>query len=155
MIRLQREDFDVGAEIDALTRGRPDIGGVCSFVGQVREVGEGGELEALVLEHYPAMTERQLADIEAEACRRWPLTETLIIHRYGRLEPAERIVLVVAASAHRGAAFEACRFMIDWLKTKAPFWKREDTTAGPRWVEASAADDASAERWRRAPGDTR
>lgn len=155
MIRLQREDFDVGAEIDALTRGRADIGGVCSFVGQVREVGEGGELEALVLEHYPAMTERQLADIEAEACRRWPLTATLIIHRYGRLKPAERIVLVVAASAHRDAAFEACRFMIDWLKTKAPFWKREDSTLGPRWVEARAADDASAERWRRAPGDTR
>ncbi len=154
MIRLQREDFDVGAEIDALTRGRADIGGVCSFVGQVREVGAAGELRALVLEHYPAMTERQLADIEAEACRRWPLTATLIIHRYGRLEPAERIVLVIAASAHRDAAFEACRFMIDWLKTKAPFWKREDTATGPRWVEASAADDASAERWRRAPGET-
>lgn len=152
MIRLQREDFDVGAEIDALTRGRADIGGVCSFVGQVREVGEGGELEALVLEHYPAMTERQLADIEAEACRRWPLTATLIIHRYGRLKPAERIVLVVAASAHRDAAFEACRFMIDWLKTKAPFWKLEETAAGGQWVEARDSDDRAARQWESAAG---
>ena len=150
MIRVQRQDFDIGAEIEALTGGRHDIGGVASFVGITR-ADSGGDDEtvtAMTLEHYPAMTERQLADIEAEACRRWDLTASLIVHRYGRLEPGDRIVLVVTAAAHRQAALEACAFLIDWLKTKAPFWKREETAAGARWVAARAADDRAAERWR-------
>jgi molybdopterin synthase catalytic subunit len=147
MIRVQREDFDVGAEIDRLTRGKHGIGGVASFVGLVRSVAGGEQVGAMTLEHYPGMTERLLAEIEAEARRRWPLEDTLVIHRYGRLEPGERIVLVVTASAHRQAAFEACEFLVDWLKTKAPFWKLEETAAGPRWVEAQASDDQATKRW--------
>jgi molybdopterin synthase catalytic subunit len=147
MIRVQREDFDVGAEIDRLTRGRHGIGGVASFVGLVRSVAGGEHVGAMTLEHYPGMTEKLLAEIEAEARRRWSLEDTLVIHRYGRLEPGERIVLVVTASAHRQAAFEACEFLVDWLKTKAPFWKLEETAAGPRWVEAQASDDQAMKRW--------
>ena len=149
MIRVQREDFDIGAEIEALTGGRSDIGAVASFVGITRADGGGDEtVTAMTLEHYPAMTEKQLADIEAEACRRWNLTASLIVHRHGRLEPGDRIVLVVTAASHRRAALDACAFLIDWLKTKAPFWKREETAAGKRWVAARAADDRAAERWR-------
>ena len=152
MIRVQREDFDIGAEIEALTGGRSDIGAVASFVGITRADAGGGEsIGAMTLEHYPAMTERQLAEIEAEACRRWNLTASLIVHRYGRLEPGERIVLVVTAAPHRRAALDACAFLIDWLKTKAPFWKREETESGTRWVAARAADDRAAARWRDAP----
>ncbi|HEX9463269.1 MAG TPA: molybdenum cofactor biosynthesis protein MoaE [Alphaproteobacteria bacterium] len=147
MIRVQREDFDVGAEIERLTAGRHDIGGVVSFVGLVRDMAGGTKIGAMTLEHYPGMTEKQLAEIEAEAHRRWPLAASLIVHRYGRMEPGERIVLVVTASAHREAAFEACHFLIDWLKTKAPFWKLEDTDKGAQWVAAEARDDAAAERW--------
>ena len=150
MIRVQREDFDIGAEIEALTEGRDDIGAVASFVGITRaDAGKdaGYAVTAMTLEHYPAMTEKQLADIEAEACRRWNLTASLIVHRYGRLEPGDRIVLVVTAAAHRRAALDACAFLIDWLKTKAPFWKREETAGGERWVAARAADDQAAERW--------
>jgi molybdopterin synthase catalytic subunit len=147
MIRVQREDFDVGAEIDRLARGKHGIGGVASFVGLVRSAAGGESVGAMTLEHYPGMTEKLLAEIEAEAQRRWPLEGTLLIHRYGRLEPGERIVLVVTASAHRQAAFEACEFLVDWLKTKAPFWKLEETAAGPRWVEAQAGDDHAAKRW--------
>ena len=150
MIRVQREDFDIGAEIEALTEGRHDIGAVASFVGITRaDAGKdaGDAVAAMTLEHYPAMTEKQLADIEAEACRRWDLTASLIVHRYGRLEPGDRIVLVVTAAAHRRAALDACAFLIDWLKTKAPFWKREETADGARWVEARATDDRAAERW--------
>ena len=150
MIRVQREDFDIGAEIDALTGGRHDIGAVASFVGITRADADkdaGAAVAAMTLEHYPAMTEKQLADIEAEACQRWDLTASLIVHRYGRLEPGDRIVLVVTAAPHRRAALDACAFLIDWLKTKAPFWKREETAAGARWVEARAADDHAAERW--------
>jgi len=156
MIRVQREDFDIGAEISKLTAGKHEIGGVVSFAGLVRDfVGEKGaggtKIGAMTLEHYPGMTEKQLAEIEAEANKRWPLSASLIIHRYGRLEPGERIVLVVTASAHREAAFEACQFLIDWLKTKAPFWKLEDTDKGAQWVAADARDDQAAGRWVKTP----
>jgi molybdopterin synthase catalytic subunit len=147
MIRVQREDFDVGAELAALSRGKTGIGGITSFVGLVRDIAGGERVGAMTLEHYPAMTERQLAEIEAEARRRWSLDAVLIIHRFGRLAPGERIVLVATASAHREAAFESCHFLIDWLKTKAPFWKLEETPDGPRWVDAQASDDAAARRW--------
>jgi molybdopterin synthase catalytic subunit len=147
MIRVQREDFDPGKELEALTRDKTSIGGVTSFVGLVRDIAGGEKISALTLEHYPGMTEQLLAAIEAEAQRRWPLDAVLIIHRYGELKPGDRIVLVATASAHRDAAFDACRFLIDWLKTKAPFWKREETSAGPRWVEAHASDEDAAKRW--------
>lgn len=150
-VRVQREDFDVGAELAALCRGNTRIGGLASFVGLVRDLhpgaGEGGPVSALTLEHYPGMTERQLAAIEAEARARWPLEATLVVHRHGRLEPGDRIVLVACASAHREAAFTACQFLMDWLKTRAPFWKREETAAGGRWVEARAVDEDAAARW--------
>src|SRR5262249_17849877 len=125
MIRVQRENFDSGAEIAALTRGNHAIGGIASFIGVVRAGAGAEKIGAMTLEHYPGMTEKQLGEIEAEARRRWMLEASLIIHRYGRLEPGDRIVLVVTASAHRQAAFEACEFLVDWLKTKAPFWKLE------------------------------
>ncbi|MBM3537019.1 MAG: molybdenum cofactor biosynthesis protein MoaE [Alphaproteobacteria bacterium] len=147
MIRVQREDFDVGAELKALTQGRHEIGGVVSFVGLVRDMAGDAKIGAMTLEHYPGMTEKQLGEIEAEALRRWPLAGSLIIHRYGRLEPGEQIVLVITASAHREAAFEACHFLIDWLKTKAPFWKLEDTDKGAQWVAAESRDDKAAARW--------
>ena len=147
MIKVQREDFDIGAELAALTAGRTDVGGVASFVGLVRDMAGGAKVGAMTLEHYPAMTERKLAEIEAEAQRRWPLLASLIIHRYGRLEPGERIVLVATASPHRQAALESCAFLIDWLKTKAPFWKLEETPAGEKWVGAHEGDDAAAQRW--------
>jgi len=147
MIRVQREDFDVGAELKALTAGKHEIGGVVSFVGLVRDMAGSSKIGAMTLEHYPGMTEKQLATIEAEALQRWPLTGSLIVHRYGRLEPGEQIVLVITASAHREAAFEACHFLIDWLKTKAPFWKLEDTDTGAQWVAADSRDDKAAERW--------
>jgi molybdopterin synthase catalytic subunit len=147
MIRVQREDFDVGAELAALTRGNSAIGGVTSFIGLVRDIAGDKRIGAMTLEHYPGMTERQLEAIEAEARRRWPLDAVLIIHRYGRLEPGERIVLVATASAHREAAFASCHFLIDWLKTKAPFWKLEETPEGARWVDAQASDDDAAKRW--------
>jgi molybdopterin synthase catalytic subunit len=156
-VRLQREDFDPGAEIEALTAGNARIGGVASFVGLVRDVtGHSphkgpGQLRAMTLEHYPGMTERMIARIEEEARRRWPLEASLVIHRYGRLEPGARIVLVVAASSHRDDAFAACRFLIDWLKTKAPFWKLEEGTDGAEWVAARAEDDAAAAGWADAP----
>jgi molybdopterin synthase catalytic subunit len=147
MIRVQREDFDVGREIDAQTHGKTGIGGVASFIGLMRDEAGGEQVNAMTLEHYPGMTERELERIEAEANRRWPLLASLVIHRYGRIEPGERIVLVVTASAHRKAAFEACEFLIDYLKTKAPFWKQEETPQGSRWVAAEARDDAAAARW--------
>jgi len=148
VIRVQREDFDVGAELARLTESRTDIGGLASFVGLVRETNEGDRLVAMTLEHYPAMTEKQLAEIEAEAMKRWPLQASLVIHRYGRLTPGERIVLVATASSHRQAALESCQFLIDWLKTQAPFWKLEETMAGDRWVAARESDDLAAQRWK-------
>ena len=150
MIRVQTEDFDLGAEITRMTDGKTSIGGICSFSGLVRDiVGEAGDtgVAAMTLEHYPGMTEKALQEIEAEARDRWPLDDVLIVHRYGRLEPGDNIVLVIAASAHRDAAFDACRFLIDWLKTKAPFWKLEETTDGTNWVEAKESDDTAADRW--------
>jgi len=147
MIRVQHEDFDIGAEIAALTQGRTDIGGVASFIGLVRDVVGSESVGAMTLEHYPGMTEKKLQEIEAEANRRWPLSASLIIHRFGRLEPGDRIVLVITASPHRQAALESCAFLIDWLKTKAPFWKLEETAAGPQWVEARDSDDDAAARW--------
>ncbi len=149
-IRVQREDFDVGAELEALTHGKTSIGGVTSFLGLVRDFagdGESGSVGSMTLEHYPGMTERQLEAIEEEARRRWPLDDVLVIHRYGRLNPGDRIVLVATASAHREAAFESCHFLIDWLKTRAPFWKLESTPEGEHWVEAKNSDDAAAARW--------
>ncbi|WP_395676551.1 molybdopterin synthase catalytic subunit MoaE [Inquilinus sp.] len=147
-VRIQEADFDVGAEIAALSEGRTDVGGVASFVGLVRDIAGGATVTAMTLEHYPGMTERQLEEIEAEARSRWPLLEVRIVHRVGRLEPGDRIMFCGAASAHRGAALEACAFLMDWLKTKAPFWKREETPEGERWVEARAEDDEAASRWR-------
>src|SRR5579864_8327651 len=147
MIKVQREDFDVGAELAGLAPGNRRVGGVASFVGLVRDIADGKTVGAMTLEHYPGMTEKMLAKIEADARTRWPLEDCLIIHRFGRLEPGERIVLVATASAHRQAAFAACHFLIDWLKTKAPFWKLEETSEGARWVEAQAGDDAAATRW--------
>jgi molybdopterin synthase catalytic subunit len=146
MIRVQREDFDVGTELEGLAAGDHRIGGIASFVGVVRDAGG---LAALTLEHYPGMTEKKLAEIEREAQRRWPLAASLIIHRYGRLEPGDRIVLVATASPHREAALAACHFLIDWLKTEAPFWKSEETAQGERWVAARAEDAAARERWSR------
>jgi molybdopterin synthase catalytic subunit len=147
MIRVQREDFDVGAEIERLTKGKHGIGGIVSFLGVVRDAAGESRIGAMTLEHYPGMTEKKLGEIEAEARRRWALEALLVIHRYGRLEPGERIVLVVTAAAHRQAAFEACEFLVDWLKTKAPFWKLEETAVGPRWVGARDDDDEAAKRW--------
>ena len=152
-IRVQREDFDVGAELEALCAGQHGIGGVASFIGLVRDLAAGQEVAAMTLEHYPGMTEKQLAKIEAEARRRWPLEDCLIVHRYGRLEPGERIVLVITASAHRQAALESCQFLIDWLKTQAPFWKLEEGPEGGHWVEARTNDDAAAARWAEPSGD--
>ena len=157
MIRVQAEDFDVGAEMARFGAGNPGIGGSCVFVGLVRDLTEAADgartqpVAAMTLEHYPGMTEKALAEIEAEARARWPLEDVRIVHRFGRLEPRDRIVLVAAASAHRDAAFDACHFLIDWLKTQAPFWKREDTPGGGQWVAARAADDQAAERWAKPP----
>lgn len=143
-VRVQAEDFDPGAELAALHAGRADIGAVASFTGLVR--ADGG-LTALTLEHYPGMTERMLRHVAEEAERRWPLTAGLVIHRHGRLMPGDRIVLAAAASPHRAAAFEACQFLIDWLKTQAPFWKREEFVDGGRWVEARGEDAEAATKW--------
>lgn len=151
-IRVQQEDFDVGRELAKLSADNHAIGGVAVFVGLVRDhIGTKGAgnsaISAMTLEHYPAMTEKMLAEIEQEARRRWPLEASLVIHRHGRLEPGDRIVMVATASAHRQAAFEACEFLMDWLKTKAPFWKLEETGEGAQWVDARDSDDAAAARW--------
>jgi molybdopterin synthase catalytic subunit len=149
MIKLQTKNVDVGAETEALIGADTDVGAVVTFVGRVRDLAGPGSLSAMTLEHYPGMTEKMLGKIEAEANERWPLKASLIIHRYGRLEPGDNIVLVVTASAHRQAAFDANQFLMDWLKTKAPFWKRESGSEGNDWVEAKAGDDAAAARWAR------
>jgi len=147
MIRVQVEDFDVGRELKKLSDGNLDVGGVSCFVGLVRDMAGDKTVKTMTLEHYPAMTEKALAEIEAEALGRWPLADTLIIHRYGQLAPGDRIVMAAAASAHREAAIEAAHFLIDWLKTKAPFWKLEETPDGGQWVDARSTDDSAAERW--------
>lgn len=146
-VRVQREDFDVGAEIARIGKEGTDVGGIASFVGIVRGGDGKDKIAAMTLEHYPGMTEKELTRIEAEARARWPISASLIVHRYGRLVPGDNIVLVVTASRHRQAAFDACEFLIDWLKTKAPFWKHEEAAAGARWVEARDTDDAAAARW--------
>ena len=151
MVRVQAEPFDVGAELARLTAGRTDIGALASFTGLVRDVAGPDRVAAMTLEHYPGMTERQLEAIEAEAHRRWPLQASLIVHRVGRMLPGEVIVLVATASPHRAAALESCAFLIDWLKTRAPFWKLEETPDGERWVEARDADDDAAARWEGVP----
>ncbi len=144
-VRVQEAAFDLAAESALLAAGRTDIGGMASFVGLCR--ADDG-LAALTLEHYPGMTERAIAAIAAQAEARWPLTGCTVIHRVGRLPPGEPIVLVLTASSHRAAALESCAFLIDWLKTRAPFWKREEFADGrERWVEAKAEDDAAASRW--------
>lgn len=142
-VRVQEADFDPGAELEALTEGNTEIGAVVSFTGHVR----GGGISEMVLEHYPGMTEKALAEIEAEAHARWPLQGSVIIHRVGPLAPGARIVFVATASPHRAAAFEAAEFLMDYLKTKAPFWKKEQTAQGARWVDARDADDSAAARW--------
>jgi len=147
-VRVQAEPFDPGAEIARLLAGRTDAGGLGCFVGTVRGGPEGGGVKALILEHYPGMTERAMATIAAEAERRWALLGCTLVHRVGRLLPGEGIVLVLAMSAHRAAALEATAFLIDWLKTHAPFWKQEEAADGTvSWVEARAEDDAAAVRW--------
>jgi molybdopterin synthase catalytic subunit len=147
-VRLQAEDFDLGAEVARLTAGRDEVGAVVTFTGLCRRNSDGRPIRAMVLEHYPAMAQAELARIEAEARRRWPLDDVLVLHRYGRLEPGDRIVLVVTLSAHREAAFAAAAFLMDYLKTCAPFWKREEFEDGTHWVEARAEDDAALRRWR-------
>ena len=150
MIRVQREDFDVGAELAALGAGRTDVGGVTSFVGLVRDMAGGTKIDAMTLEHYPGMTEAELARVESEANARWPLQASLIVHRIGTLNPGDNIVLVVTASAHRQAAFAAAEFLMDYLKTRAPFWKKEEAPDGTgSWVDARDSDDAALERWKR------
>ncbi len=147
MIKVQSETFDVGQELARVKGQRKDIGGFALFVGSVREMSGGADVSAMTLEHYPGMTENALAEIEAEAHGRWPLQETLIIHRHGRLEAGDDIVLVITASAHRDSAFQACEFLMDWLKTKAPFWKLEESKSGTHWVEAKASDETATARW--------
>ncbi len=146
-VRVQEADFDTGAVLDALSGGDTGIGGVAAFVGLVRDFAGGQPVSAMTLEHYPEMTERELRRVAEEAIGRWPLNAVTVIHRHGRLLPGDRIVLVAVASAHRQAALDACGFLIDWLKTRAPFWKREDGPDGGRWVAARDSDDAAAARW--------
>jgi len=145
VIKVQEQDFDVGAEIAALKAGRTDIGAIVSFIGTVRDAH--GDVAEMTLEHYPGMTETELEGIESEAHTRWPLQASLIVHRTGTLKPGDNIVLVITASEHRDAAFDAAKFLIDYLKTSAPFWKRESGPQGSKWVEAKATDDDAAARW--------
>jgi molybdopterin synthase catalytic subunit len=148
MIRVMTEPFDAGAELAAFSARLPQAGAIVTFLGQVRgNDGAAGEVSAMTIEHYPGMTEKEMEAIEAEARRRWSLFDLLVIHRYGRLMPGDPIVLVMTASRHRHAAYEANEFLIDWLKTKAPFWKKEEGPEGARWVEAKTTDDTAAARW--------
>jgi molybdopterin synthase catalytic subunit len=150
-IRLQREAFDVAAEVERMTRGRTDIGAVVTFTGLCRADENGKPIAALTLEHYPGMAEAEIARHVEEAVARWPLMGVTVVHRYGRIEPGEVIVLVVTASSHREAAFAAASFVMDYLKTRAPFWKQVESASGATWVEAKAADDAAADRWSTLP----
>lgn len=147
MIRVQSQDFDIGAEIAAIRKGRSDIGAIVSFTGTVRDTADGAPITAMTLEHYPGMTEKELERVEREAHERWPLQASLIVHRVGAMRPGENIVLVITASAHRQAAFEAAEFLMDYLKTDAPFWKKEDGPSGSGWVDARESDDAARARW--------
>ncbi|MGP0014137.1 molybdopterin synthase catalytic subunit MoaE [Pseudomonas sp.] len=147
-IRVQAQAFDQGAEVNALHAANLGIGAVVSFVGYVRDFNDGRDVMGMFLEHYPGMTERALGKIVAQAHERWPLLGLEVLHRVGALEPGEPIVFVGVTSAHRQAAFDACNFVMDYLKTQAPFWKKENTADGPRWVEGRASDHAAAERWK-------
>jgi molybdopterin synthase catalytic subunit len=147
-VRIQTADFDVGAEIAALRRGNPKVGAVASFIGTVRDVNEGDTVTEMTLEHYPGMTERAIEEIVSQARARWDVVDALVIHRVGTLRPADQIVLVVVVGSHRGDVFAACEFIMDYLKTRAPFWKKERSGKGLRWVEARETDDIAAERWR-------
>jgi molybdopterin synthase catalytic subunit len=146
-VRVQAEDFDTGLELETLTRGRTDVGAVASFTGLVRASNEGSAVSGMTLEHYPGMTQKALEEICSQARARWDLIDTLVIHRVGSLKPGDRIVLVGVSSSHRADAFAACEFIMDYLKTRAPFWKREDTPEGSRWLEARHSDDDAAARW--------
>ena len=148
-VRIQTEAFDAGAEINVLRGVRTDVGAIVSFIGTVRDLHEGTAVSTLTLEHYPGMTEAALEEIVSEALVRWNILDVLVIHRVGTMRPPDPIVLVVVLSAHRGEAFAACEFVMDWLKTRAPFCKKEQTPAGTRWVDARAADDQAASRWER------
>jgi molybdopterin synthase catalytic subunit len=150
LVRLQRDDFDIAAEIAALTQGRTDIGAVATFTGICRADNDGERIEAMTLEHYPGMAEAEIARHVEEAQARWPLLGVTVIHRYGRLVPGENVVLVVTASSHREAAFAAAEFLMDYLKTRAPFWKKEERAGRAGWVEARQTDDAAAQRWEQA-----
>jgi molybdopterin synthase catalytic subunit len=146
-VRVQAEDFDVGREIAAMRAGDARVGAVASFIGTVRDVNDAATVSTLTLEHYPGMTENALDAIVAEARARFDIFDALVIHRVGELRPTDQIVLVVVTGAHREAAFDACRFLMDYLKTRAPFWKKEQTPTGARWVDARASDDEAAARW--------
>ena len=147
-IRVQTDDFDVGLELANLRLANPKIGAVVSFIGQVRDLNDAQIVQTLTLEHYAGMTEKALLAIELEAKRRWNIIDSLIIHRVGTLKPLDQIVLVAVSSAHRGEAFKACEFIVDFLKTKAPFWKKESTPTGERWVDAKLTDDAATASWK-------
>jgi molybdopterin synthase catalytic subunit len=149
-VRIQTEDFDAGRELAALRNADPSIGAVAAFIGTVRDVNADASVSSMTLEHYPGMTEKALATIVADAKTRWSIADALVIHRVGPLKPADQIVLVAVTSAHRGEAFAACEFIMDFLKTRAPFWKKEETPDGARWVEARASDDDAAARWQSA-----
>ena len=147
-VRIQAEDFDAGREIATLREGNPAIGAIASFIGVVRDVNDGDKVAEMTLEHYPGMTEKAITEIIGQAKSRWSIFDVLVIHRIGRLKPLDQIVLVVVTGAHRGDAFAACEFVMDYLKTQAPFWKKEQTPDGTRWVESRQSDDLAAERWR-------
>ncbi len=148
-VRVQTEDFDVGLLLNQLRLANPSAGALVSFVGQVRDINDGDSINTLTLEHYPGMTESALTAILAEASARWNTIDSLIVHRVGTLKPLEQIVLVVVLSAHRNEAFKACEFIMDFLKTQAPFWKKETTPAGERWLDAKLSDDAAVSRWKK------
>ena len=148
-VRVQQADFDLGAELTALRAADPRVGAVASFLGLVRDFNDGDRVSGMTLEHYPGMTEKALEAIVAEAKGRWDIYDALVIHRVGLLAPCDQIVLVAVSSAHRGEAFAACEFIMDYLKTRAPFWKKEATAEGGRWVDARETDDRAAERWAR------
>jgi molybdopterin synthase catalytic subunit len=148
-ISVQTEDFDAGVELAQMRLAHPEVGALVSFVGQVRDLNDGAMVSGMHLEHYPGMTEKALSDIASQAMQRWELADALVIHRYGDLKPLDQIVLVVVASAHRQAAFAACEFIMDFLKTEAPFWKKESTPEGERWVDAKEIDEAAKNRWNR------
>lgn len=146
-VRVQVEDFDAGAEIGRMRLARPDIGAVAAFIGQVRDLNDGCQVASMTLEHYPGMTEKSLEAIVARAQQRWNIFDALVIHRVGELQPTDQIVLVVVSGAHRGEAFAACEFIMDYLKTEAPFWKKERTPEGERWVDARTSDEQARKRW--------